>query len=74
MSNAPTTPDVAQLVSDHHAELYRYAYRLTGSVNDAEDLTQQTFLQAQANLHQLRDRERARSWLFTILRNCYQMD
>lgn len=65
--------DVAQLVSEHSAELYRYAYRLSGSVADAEDLTQQTFLQAQANLGQLRDPAAARSWLFAILRNSYQM-
>lgn len=51
--------------------LYRYAYRLTGSQADAEDLTQQTFLTAQSKWEQLRDETRARSWLFTILRNAY---
>ena len=63
--------DVAQLVGDYHQVLYRYAYRLTGSGPDAEDLTQQTFLVAQQKLAQLRQAESARSWLFTILRNCY---
>ena len=45
---------MAQLVEAHHAMLYRYAYRLTGSIVDAEDLTQQTFLNAQLKLDQLR--------------------
>lgn len=64
--------DAAELVVEHHEVLYGYAYRLTGSVQDAEDLTQQTFLVAQAKLDQLRDGNAARAWLFTILRNCFR--
>jgi RNA polymerase sigma-70 factor (ECF subfamily) len=63
--------DLARLVADHHGVLYRYAFRLTGSAPDAEDLTQQTFLVAQQKLGQLRDAENARAWLFTVLRNGY---
>ncbi len=63
--------DMAQLVQEHHGGVYRYAYRLTGSVPDAEDLTQQVFLTAQQKLNQLRNVESARSWLFAILRNCF---
>lgn len=59
------------LVERHYALLYRYAYRLTGSEADAEDLTQQTFLIAQSKLDQLREADRAKSWLCTILRNVY---
>jgi len=64
-------PPVERLVEEHSASLYRYAYRLTGSSADAEDLTQEAFLKAQQNLAQLRDAERARPWLFSILRNAY---
>jgi RNA polymerase sigma-70 factor (ECF subfamily) len=63
--------DLARLVAEHYAVLFRYAYRLCGTVPDAEDLTQQTFLSAQSNLSQLRDPNSARSWLFAILRNAY---
>lgn len=63
--------DVAQLVAEHHQAVYRYAYRLTGSVADAEDLTQQVFLIAQQKLSQLRDLERAQSWLLAIGRNSF---
>lgn len=65
------TLDIAALVDAHYAPLYRYAYRLSGSGPEAEDLTQEAFCQAQHKLHQLRDPERAKAWLFTILRNAY---
>ncbi len=62
---------LADLVERYYALLYRYACRLTGSEADAEDLTQQTFLTAQAKWNQLRDGQKAKSWLFTIARNAY---
>src|SRR5258708_1359023 len=62
---------LAELVERYYALLYRYAYRLTGTEADAEDLTQQAFLTAQARWDQLRDETKAKSWLFTIARNAY---
>src|SRR5262245_31488196 len=62
---------VQRLVDDHYLALYRYAYRLSGSAADAEDLTQETFCKAQSHLSQLRDAARAKPWLFSILRNAY---
>ncbi len=62
---------VAKLVADYHEALYRYAYRLSGSTSDAEDLTQQVFLVAHQKLDQVRNADSVRGWLFTVLRNCY---
>lgn len=62
---------IERLVVDHHASVFRYAYRLTGTAPDAEDLTQHAFLTAQANLGQLRSPESALSWLLTIVRNAF---
>src|SRR6516164_6528782 len=62
---------VQRLVEDHYVALYRYAYRLSGAAADAEDLTQEAFCKAQAQLATLRDPDRARPWLFSILRNAY---
>jgi RNA polymerase sigma-70 factor (ECF subfamily) len=68
----PGSPQTVQrLVEEHYVALYRYAYRLSGSSADAEDLTQEAFCKAQLNLDQLRDASRARPWLFSILRNAY---
>jgi RNA polymerase sigma-70 factor (ECF subfamily) len=63
--------DIQRLVHDHHGDVYRYANRLCGQAADAEDLVQQTFLAAQRKLQQLRDPEKARSWLLAIARNCF---
>jgi RNA polymerase sigma-70 factor, ECF subfamily len=62
---------IAPLVEQHYQSLYRYAYRLSGAAADAEDLTQEAFCKAQAQLGSLRDPDRARPWLFSILRNAY---
>ena len=71
MAETPATFDIARLVAEHHQSVYRYAYRLTGSVHDAEDLTQQTFLIAQRKMGGFANLDAARSWLFVILRNCF---
>ncbi len=63
--------DLPRLVAEHSERLYRYAFRLTGSAADAEDLTQQTFLIAHRKLDQLRDPRGAWSWLLTVMRHCY---
>jgi len=68
----PGSPQAIQrLVEAHYVPLYRYAYRLSGSSADAEDLTQETFCKAQLHFSQLRDPSRAKPWLFRILRNAY---
>jgi RNA polymerase sigma-70 factor (ECF subfamily) len=36
--------DLLRLFDEHHAALFRFAYRLTGSVSDAEDIVQECFL------------------------------
>jgi RNA polymerase sigma-70 factor (ECF subfamily) len=62
---------IQRLVDEHYQALYRYAYRLSGSAADADDLTQDTFCKAQMRLEQLREPARAKAWLFSILRNTY---
>ncbi|MFT3878107.1 MAG: RNA polymerase sigma factor [Gemmatales bacterium] len=64
-------PTVEELVPLYYTALYRYAYRLTGNSNDAEDLTQETFCSAHAKRTQLREPERVKSWLFSILHNAF---
>lgn len=71
MANTIGPTDVRSLVDQHYELLYRYAYHLTGSVADAEDLTQETFCTAQEKLGQLRSAACARSWLCRVLRNHY---
>jgi RNA polymerase sigma-70 factor (ECF subfamily) len=67
----PSVGELPQLIDAHYEALYRYAYRLSGTAADAEDLTQEAFGKALAHLPQLREPERAKAWLFRILRNLY---
>lgn len=71
MAGGVGPPNIEQLIGEHHGAVYRYAYRLTGSVPDAEDLCQQVFLTAHERSLQLRDGDKARSWLFSVLRNAF---
>jgi RNA polymerase sigma-70 factor (ECF subfamily) len=62
---------VRSLVEEHYEAVYRFAFRLSGSEAEALDLTQESFCRAQQSIAQLRDPNRGRSWLFTIVRNLY---
>ena len=55
------------LVSAHYENLYRFAISLCHSEAEASDLTQQTFLRWAQRGFQLRDRSKAKTWLFTTL-------
>jgi RNA polymerase sigma-70 factor (ECF subfamily) len=70
----PVSSDSArlrQIVQQHYGSIYGYVYRLSGSVADAEDLTQQTFMIAHQKLHQVREQDKVVGWLFTIARTCF---
>ena len=49
--------------------LYNVAFRYAGNRYDAEDLVQETLYTAYHKFHQLRDSQKFKSWMFTILRN-----
>ena len=64
--------------ADFHAEalphldaVYRFALRLTGSPERAEDLVQETFLRAYRSWDQYTPGTQCKSWLFTICRNLF---
>jgi RNA polymerase sigma factor (sigma-70 family) len=44
-------PSWEEVVEQHSARVYRLAYRLTGNVHDAEDLTQDVFIRVFRSLH-----------------------
>ena len=51
--------------------LYRVAYRLTGNRTLASELVQETYLSAWKSIDSLKDPQRMRAWMFSILRNQY---
>jgi RNA polymerase sigma factor (sigma-70 family) len=67
-------PEIKGYLLPHVDLIFRCACRLTRKAHDAEDLTQETFYFAIKNFSQLRDRDKAKNWLFSILRNLFLKD
>jgi RNA polymerase sigma-70 factor (ECF subfamily) len=63
--------DFEQLVDRYYAALYRFALSLAKNGAEAADLTQETFYMWASKGHQLRDRSKVKSWLFTTLYRAY---
>ncbi|GMR13377.1 MAG: sigma-70 family RNA polymerase sigma factor [Gemmatimonadota bacterium] len=55
----------------HMDAVYRFALRLTGTQDGAEDLVQDTFFRAYRAWDQYTPGTRCKSWLFTICRNVF---
>jgi RNA polymerase sigma-70 factor, ECF subfamily len=61
---------VTALYDEHATVLWRYAIRLTGDANRAEDVVQETLLRAWQHPEVISDTERSpRGWVFTVARN-----
>ena len=79
--NAPTDETLLQefvagerasfelLVRRHSQELYRFAYRITGSSSSAEDVVQESFLQVYSSAGGFDPARKFKPWLFTIVGN-----
>jgi RNA polymerase sigma-70 factor (ECF subfamily) len=62
--------DVLRLFDEHHALLFRFAYRLTGSVPDAEDIVQACFLELlRPDCSYMPQQGPVRAWLIGVVRN-----
>jgi RNA polymerase sigma-70 factor, ECF subfamily len=59
----------SELFARHRRELRLHAYRIVGSYDDAEDLTQETFLSAWRMRRSFQGRSSFRSWLYRIATN-----
>jgi RNA polymerase sigma-70 factor (ECF subfamily) len=59
----------AALVHEYWNRIHRWLYGLTRNVQEAEDLTQETFLRAWSTLPNLENEAAFRPWLFRIARN-----
>lgn len=66
-SDALVAIDPDELVGNYYAPLYRFGLSLSRNEADAGDLVQQTFYTWATKGHQLRDRSKVKTWLFTTL-------
>ncbi len=60
-----------ELVAEHHAGIYRFAYRLTGNRDDAEDLIQEALIEAYEAFGRFSRGTHFDRWVFRIMRNTY---
>lgn len=64
--NEPVTSSFSQLVTLYQQRLYHYLLGKCNSTSDAEDILQETFINAYKYLHSYNPRWQFSTWLFTI--------
>ena len=65
------SPSLEDLYRQYRDPLHRYLHRLCGSSDQAEELTQETFVRAYTGLLTFRGDCSVTTWLFRIARNTY---
>ena len=58
-----------EVVARYKNKIYNYLYRMTGSAEDAEDLTQEVFVRMYTSLDSFRGQSSLNTWLFRIAGN-----
>lgn len=61
-----------ELIKRYHDKIYGLAYRMLGNVQDADDTTQESFLEAYKSLKSFQHRSKFSTWLYRVAINTCQ--
>lgn len=60
---------IGELYDEFHIDVYSFSLFFTNNKQDAEDITQETFIKAFQNVDKLKDYSKRKSWILSITRN-----
>ncbi len=63
------SPAFVELVNRYLKPVYNFSYRLCGNKNDAEEISQESFVKLWKNMKNFKQGQKFKTWLYTIVRN-----
>ncbi|WP_053368056.1 RNA polymerase sigma factor [Bacillus sp. FJAT-27245] len=64
-----STSLIGSLYEEYYKDVYKFALYFTNNKQEAEDITQDTFIKVMNNIHQLKDFSKRKTWVLSIARN-----
>ena len=66
--------DINKIIDKYGTKVYNMAFRITGSKADAEDVSQETFMQVYQSLESFKGESSIYAWIYKIaLNNCFKL-
>jgi RNA polymerase sigma-70 factor, ECF subfamily len=60
---------IEELYDRYYRDVYHFSLYYTNNKQEAEDITQETFIKVMKNLHQLKDPNKQKTWILSIAKN-----